>query len=130
MGYTVTQNGSDFDRGVAAGQIEQRLKEHDQHLMRINGSMGDVATQLSGVKMQLQRMADSMDADRRTVLTTAEALEKERASTATALATEKTTQKETADRKWSPVQRLIAVIIALASVAGAITAVVTLTAHH
>jgi len=76
-----------YDRGVTAGQIDQRLKEHDQHLNRINGSMEKVATNLGELTMQIQRLADAAEADRRTVVVTAAAL------------------KEATEKTWSPLAR-------------------------
>jgi methyl-accepting chemotaxis protein len=83
-------NGESYERGVTAGQIAQRLKEHDQHLDKINGSMGDVADKLGQLTLQMQRMADALDADRATVITTAKALKD---------------AKEASEQRWSPLTR-------------------------
>ena len=39
---------AEYDRGVAAGEIAQRLKEHDGHLGAINGSIDATAKALTG----------------------------------------------------------------------------------
>jgi hypothetical protein len=125
MGYTVTENGSAFDRGVAAGEIAQRLKEHDKHFAQINGSMERVADELSGIKLQMQRMADAMSADRATVLTTAAAVEKERESTAQAVEKERTTLRDQAETRWSPLMRwgvFAGILAAIASVVAIVLA--------
>jgi hypothetical protein len=130
VGYTVTENRSEYDRGVAAGEIATRLQNHEEHLSKINGSMEDVAHELSGVKLTLQRMADSMDADRRTVVTTAEALKQERESTAAALASTRIQQKETAERRWTPFQRGAVIIGAIAATTGLLVFVLTHITFH
>lgn len=136
MAYTVVENGSAFDRGVAAGEIGQRLKEHDAHLAKINGSMADVARRLEtqGVtlgemKMQVQRMADAMTADRATVATTADAVEKERASTATAVEKERTTLRDSTERRWSPLSRIGITVGILGGLAALVTTILLATGH-
>lgn len=118
---------TEFGRGVAAGEISQRLREHDQHLNKINGSMNDVARRLEHVderlgemKMQLQRMADAMTADKTTVAVTADAVERERISTATAVEKERTTLRDSAEKRWSPLARLSVIIGIAAALAGII----------
>jgi ABC-type transporter Mla subunit MlaD len=136
MGYTVEQNGSSFDRGVAAGEISQRLKEHDKHFDQINGQMGRVAdeqagtrVELAGIKMQLQRMADGLLADKATVATTAEAVEKERVSTAAVVEKERATGVRAAERRWTPLTRIgiaAGILIPLA----ALIAYLYVSTHH
>jgi hypothetical protein len=114
-----------FDRGVAAGEIAQRLKEHDTHFARLNGHLGDVATRLSGIEMQMQRMADAMESDRATVVTTASAVEKERESTAQAVEKARMTQRDQSERRWSPLQRwgtVFGIVVAIASVVAIVLA--------
>jgi DNA anti-recombination protein RmuC len=130
MGYTVTENGSAFDRGVAAGEIAQRLKEHDRHFAQINGSMERVADRLGEMAMQMQRMADAMSSDRATVLTTAEALEKERASAAEVLKKERDTQRDTTERRWSPLTRFGIAAGALAALATVIAFAILIATGH
>jgi hypothetical protein len=108
MGYTVTDNGSDYDRGHAAGEISERLREHDHHFMRINGSMEKVATRLGDLILQVQRLADAAEADRQTVVTTAAALKDADAA-----------RRDSSETRWSPLMRLgiaTGVLAALASV--------------
>lgn len=96
----------DYDRGVAAGEIAQRLAGHDEHLAKINGSMDRVADELRELRLQVQRLGDAMTSDRATVLTTAAALKD-----ADDARRDKNTQH------WTPFQRGIAVIGAIGVVA-------------
>lgn len=96
-----------YEAGHTAGGIDARLAQHDTHFARINGSLADVARELAGVKLALQRLADSADADRRTVVTTAAALKD----------AEEARRSTTTDR-WQPWQKAIALITGLGALAG------------
>ena len=109
------ENGGQYERGVIAGEIAQRLLEHDRHLDRVNGSMELVAHRLNGVEMALQRMADSMDADRATVVTTA-----------TALKNADDARRQNENRRWSPLARVAAAATTFAAI---LTGVAILLAH-
>jgi hypothetical protein len=107
---------SEYERGVAAGQVLSRLDSHDQHLSKINGSMTDVASELKALNtanqdllLAVQRLADAANADRATVITTAAALEKAEAA--------RRTKNET---HWTPFARMIAVIMAAAALLAAV----------
>jgi crotonobetainyl-CoA:carnitine CoA-transferase CaiB-like acyl-CoA transferase len=65
-----------FDRGTVAGEIAARLADHDQHLAKINGSMGDVAKELHEVSLGMQAIKDQQLAEAKERLATASALEK------------------------------------------------------
>ena len=101
---------SQYERGVAAGEIAARLRGHDEHLAAINGSMADVARQLKALVLEVQWLADAAEADRRTVVTTAKAL------------------KDASDAGWSPWARAGAMLAALAATGGAIAAIIA--SHH
>jgi hypothetical protein len=127
---TGTPGASDYDRGVAAGIVLQRLDGHDRHLAEINGSQKEMVVEqtkmnstLSDMKMAIQRIEDKMTADKATVATTAEAVESERKTKADALAT----TRAAADTRWTPLNRLIAVLVCLAAVTGAIIGILTAT---
>jgi hypothetical protein len=45
-----------FDRGHVAGAIAARLKAHDEHFAKINGSVERTADELGGVKLALERL--------------------------------------------------------------------------
>ncbi len=113
---------SDYDQGVTAGRIDARLANHDQHLAKINGEMGRVADRLGelvtgnrDLLLQVQRLGDAADADRKTAISLAEALEK--ADTA---------RRDKSETQWTPLNRLIAVVVAVAIVAGVIIAYLSL----
>jgi hypothetical protein len=115
-----------YDRGLAAGEIQARLNEHDRRLDKINGSMQAVATHLSTLTIQIQHIADAMAADRATVITTATALEKERDSTARAVEKTRIDTRDRTDRRWSPYTRIALVLGILVSVAIIIATVASL----
>jgi hypothetical protein len=103
-------NGSEFERGRAKGETDTILADHTGQLAKIDLFMGKVVERLDSLVMLQQRMADSMDADRATVKTTAAALEAaERA------------RREKGDQRWSPLTRLgvgVGSVAGLATTAG------------
>jgi hypothetical protein len=118
MGYDVSENGGQYDRGVAAGEIAQRLKQHDEHFAAINGSIDRVGDRLDMVVLQLQRLADAAEADRTTVVTTAAALKDAEAA-----------RRDTSETRWSPLTRLGVVVGILAGVAGLVAIVLASLRH-
>ena len=120
MGYTVTENGSQYDRGVAAGEISQRLKEHDQHFSKINGSIErqvetntrlrtELTESIATLTLAIQRMSDAMTANEATVLKTAAALKDAEEA-----------RRDRSETSLSPLTRLslvIGIIAALATIA-------------
>jgi hypothetical protein len=101
-----------YERGVSAGEITQRLADHDRHFAKLNGTMGDVAKALQGLTLAVQRLGDAADADRATVKTTAEALEKQDKA-----------RRDQSESRWSPAAKTIAVPGALAAVVTVVTLV-------
>jgi hypothetical protein len=104
-----------FERGVTAGEVAARLRGHDEHLARINGSVDRMAdeqagtnTRLDGMLMALQRLGDAAQSDRATVVTTASALEKAEQA-----------RRDKSETRWSPLARVLAVVVAVAAVAAA-----------
>jgi hypothetical protein len=95
---------TEYERGVAHGQVIGRLDSHDLHLSKINGSMADVAIELKHLNSQMQHLADTADSDRATVITTASALEKA-----------ENARRDKSTSRWSPVERLIGIAFALAA---------------
>jgi hypothetical protein len=113
---------SDYDQGVTAGRIDARLANHDQHLAKINGEMGRVADRLGelvdgnrNLLLQVQRLGDAADADRKTAISLAEALEK--ADTA---------RRDKSETQWTPLSRLITILVGVAIIAGVIIAWISL----
>ena len=105
MGYTVMENGSAYDRGVAAGEISARLANHDLHFKAINGSIERLGDEMHLLVLQVQRLGDSAESDRATVLTTAAALKDANLA-----------RREAGESRWAPLQRLslgIGIILAL-----------------
>jgi multidrug resistance efflux pump len=100
----MTEDQTEYERGVAAGQVLSRLDSHDQHLAKINGSMDTVASELKQLNLNVQRMSDAAEADRAKAVVVAEALDKA-----------ETNREKTVARRWSPVERLIGLLFALAA---------------
>jgi hypothetical protein len=93
----------DYDRGIEAGKIEQRLDGHDKHFEAINGSLEKVASNLADLNLGIQRLVDSGQADRATVLTTAAALK-----------AADDARRDKGEQRWTPFQRGLAAIAGLA----------------
>ena len=115
--------GGEYDRGVAAGQLLQRLDGHDEHLARINGSIGDsaraqeaAARALDRLAMQVQRLADAADADRAKAV-----------ALATGLKDADEARRNTETQRWAPLTRLGLV---LGAIAAAIAIVAAIATHH
>lgn len=100
-----------FDRGHTAGEIAEQLRRHEDHLAKINGSTEKTALALVGLNetqqqmaLQLQRLADQMQASAKTVIATAAALKDADEA-----------RRNMDDQRWSPFARVFAVIAALAA---------------
>ena len=96
-----------YGRGHQAGEIAARLADHDRHFAKINGSINDLAREMHAVALGMQRLADSAAADRDTVITTAKALKEAEEA-----------RRDKTEQSWSPLARLLAVLVAVATVAG------------
>jgi hypothetical protein len=96
-----------FARGVTAGEIAEQLRSHDDRLNKINGSIERTADALEVQAMALQRIADQMEADRKTVVVTAQALKDEGEA-----------RRNTAEVRWTPTARAISVMMALVALVG------------
>jgi len=105
MGH-MPDDQTEYERGVAAGQVLSRLDSHDQHLNKINGSMERVADELKLLNLNVQHMADAAEADRAKAVVVAEALEKEAAK-----------RDKLNARRWTPVDRIIGIVFALVALA-------------
>lgn len=108
--------GSDYALGVAAGRIAERLDGHDVHFADINGSIKDLTAETHGMRLDLQGLRDAADADRATVLVTAEALEKQERA-----------RRDQSESRWSPAARVIAVVGVIATLAAAAAVIYGLT---
>ncbi len=115
---TIDQQNA-FERGKRAGQVDAALVDHDERLDKINGSMERLATEMSGVKLAVQRLGDDARSAATTVLATAKALKEERDATAEALRA----RTERADQRWTPMTRLGAVLGSFATFVGGVVAV-------
>jgi hypothetical protein len=125
---------SEYNRGVAAGTTDRTLQEHSERLDKLNGSMADLAKATTDLRIDMVRAVNGLageirqlassaaarsatvdaqrESDKGTVEATAEALEKAETSRAAALVL----AREKSDQRWSPFQRLLAVLGTLAAV--------------
>jgi hypothetical protein len=103
----------EYEQGVVAGRIEQRLAQHDDHFDKINGSMQRLADEMHNLALSTQRLGDSVVADRATALVTAEALKNADIQ-----------RREKAEQSWTPLAKAITILLAVAAITGAILAAV------
>jgi hypothetical protein len=104
---------SAYGRGIAAGEVAQRLHDHDKHFDEINGSIKELIGEVHGMRLDVQRLGDAAESDRATVITTATALEKAAQA-----------RRDTSESRWSPMAKTIAVIGVIATVVAAVSAVI------
>jgi hypothetical protein len=84
------------------GRVDATLDEHAAHLGKINGSIERFADEVGKMTLAVQRLADEAAADRQL----ADAVRAARIA------------------RWTPVDRLIAVVVGLAAVAAVVVSVV------
>jgi hypothetical protein len=101
----------DYDRG----RVDERIAAHDRHFDMINGSLKDILANLSALNLGMQRLVDSAEADRATVITTAKALRDAEDA-----------RRDKGEARWSPVQRLAALLGSMAAAVGVLYEVL----HH
>ena len=108
MNMTEESSEAAYDRGVRAGDIAARLANHDLHFKQINGHISDLTTEVRGMRLDIQRLADQAEASAQTALATTKAL-------------------RAADRaRWSPWARSFATLSAVATVLSIITMIIVL----
>ena len=123
MTTTTTGDADDYQRGRAAGRIDEQLRQHAEHFKEINGSIGILADRMATLATQMQRIADAAEADRVTAISTAAAL----AAADVARRHSATAPREAADRRWSPLTRVGLVIGALAGLAAVLALMLQIT---
>ena len=101
-----------FSAGREAGRVDATLEDHSAHLSQINGSIDRFTNEVAALTLQIQRLGDAANADRQTVKVTAAALKD--ADDA---------RRDKGTQRWTPWQRLIAVV---AAVAGAVFALIAI----
>lgn len=90
----------EYDRGHVAGGQDARLDGHDRRLAAINGSIDHLTQQVTGLRLDVQALTVQALAAASTATTVAQAL------------------KDKADQSWSPVAKIITVVLALAALGG------------
>ena len=110
------QHADAYDRGHTAGGIAERLAGHDKHFAAINGHLGDLAEEMRGLRLAVQRLGDQAVARDATVVTTAAALRDAEEA-----------RRDKTEQAWSPVQRIYAALGAVAALAAVVGLIVVLT---
>jgi methyl-accepting chemotaxis protein len=101
--------GEEFDRGVAAGVIAERLDQHDKHFAQINGSLAHVSEEMHTVALTLQQLANQASSREETAEAVVEALKESNVSRATL--------SEQRFRPWQRTGFLIGAAFGLVSIA-------------
>lgn len=99
----------DYQRGHAAGGINERLASHDRHFEAINGSLAQMAREMHNLTLAVQRLGDQAVARDATVVTTAAALKEAEDA-----------RRDRTDRSWSPFAKLFAVLGAASALAAVV----------
>jgi hypothetical protein len=116
-GDTSGRESEDYKRGMAEGKIFSRLDTHDAHFFQINGSIDRLSNEVHVLVLGLQKFSDAADA--RDAISVAAVKSVAEAETARQVA---------AERKWSSIQKLFAVVAALAAVITVAGVIITLVA--
>jgi hypothetical protein len=113
---------SEYDEGVAAGKILERLDHHDRHFEVINGSIVDgkdatvrLREEIHQLRLAIQQLADQAKASAEAAIKTALALKEADEA-----------RRDQGEQKWSPVSRTITVILVIATVAGVVIALLSI----
>ena len=106
-----------YERGQRAGEVDARLNDHDRKFEKINGSMDRFALEMKSLAMAVQRLGDQAISRDATVVTTAAALKDAEEA-----------RRDKADRKYTPMERLITALGAAGVCAGSIIAYYS--THH
>jgi len=104
-----------YKRGEMDGGIAERLAEYGRHFDRINGSQEKVAEELQELpklRQEIQRVADGVE------------------SSAIAQRDLEAALRRAGAARWSPVERLIAVVVTFTAVVSAVASVVSLIAAN
>lgn len=112
----------EFEHGLWSGKVSTRLDNHDRLFDKINGSMGDIATELEILNIQVQKLADQADASAKTAAATAAALRD--AEAMRRLKAED--DRVAAESKWSPFQRISLMISIVAGLTATIVATLSI----
>jgi hypothetical protein len=127
-GYTVSENGSAFDRGVAAGEIAARLANHDAHFAAINGSIDRSASELRDLRLAVQRLTDATTGAAEAARATAQALKESDETRRVALQDAATQARSSSESRWQPLNRFSLIISGVVGIVG-ITAFILSIVH-
>jgi hypothetical protein len=101
-----------FRRGEVAGQTESRLTGAEDHLMRINGHIRDMVSELKALRLDVQALGDAATAAANTAV-----------ALATALKEAEEQRRDKSEQSWSPLARLSAIVVAIAAITGVYLAI-------
>jgi len=98
-----------FERGQRSGKTDARLDGAEDRLHKINGSISELIAEVRIVATNVQRLADRFEASEKTVIATAEALEKADVA-----------RRAKVDQGWSPLARWATAITLVSALLGAV----------
>lgn len=113
-----------YESGVADGKIIERLDGHDRHFARINGSIEALAKRMGNVELLLQQIIDKADFRFNSASAAQDARDATVASVAIALEKKEEARRDTSSQRWTPIQRVLAVLVALATLIGAVVTII------
>lgn len=109
----MSETSDDFNRGHAAGTVDEQLREHSQRLDRINGTIIENTAALNRVDMKLTKLTGTVDANAAAVIAAAEMI-KQSGLARTSLI----------EQMWLPRQRWLAVAAVIISLGSLLLAIV------
>jgi hypothetical protein len=109
---------SDYDRGVAKGEVHARLAAHDHLFDAINGSIAQLVVGMNTVSVRIEKLSDGIIAR-----------DEKAAATAAALRDAEQARHEQAEAKWSIWQKMFAILSAFAAIGTVIAVVLTILLH-
>jgi hypothetical protein len=113
-----------YDKGWVDGKVAQQLHEHAEHLLKINGSTEKVASELVSIRLLIQQVVDLAEHRTESAKAEQDARDKEVTVVAAALEKKEEARRDSSASRWTPVNRWMAVLVALAVVAGAVVTII------
>lgn len=103
-----------YDRGHLDGRIDARLSGHDAHFTHLNGTTAELVAKVSTLAALVQRLGDQAIADAATRQALAVALR----DADEARRTSDADRRHAAADHWTPVQKVITLLLALIAISG------------
>lgn len=105
---------ADYDRGHLDGRIDARLSGHDAHFTHLNGTTAELVAKVSTLATLVQRLGDQAIAEEATRQALATALR----NADEARRSQDNDRRNLAADHWTPVQKIITVLLVLIAASG------------